>query len=108
MNVNFNGYGENVATFVADSSLTAAGVPVKITAVGKCSANDIFCGICVGLRDGYAAVQLSGYAKVDVTAKLTLGYSKLAAAASGKVAANTNGRDILVIDSTTTSAGIIL
>ena len=26
MNVNFNGYGENVATFVADSSLTAAGV----------------------------------------------------------------------------------
>ena len=39
MNVNFNGYGENVATFVADSSLTAAGVPVKITAdgtVGKC------------------------------------------------------------------------
>lgn len=66
MNVNFNGYGENVATFVADSSLTAAGVPVKITAdgtVGKCSANDIFCGICVGLRDGYAAVQLSGYAR---------------------------------------------
>ncbi len=111
MNVNFNGYGENVATFVADSSLTAAGVPVKITAdgtVGKCSANDIFCGICVGLRDGYAAVQLSGYAKVGVTAKLTLGYSKLAAAASGKVAANTNGRDILVIDSTTTSAGIVL
>ena len=45
MNVNFNGYGENVLTFIADSSLTEPGGFVKMTAdgtVGKCSAGDIF------------------------------------------------------------------
>ena len=30
MNVNFNGYGENVATFIADKTITEAGVPVKM------------------------------------------------------------------------------
>lgn len=111
MNVNFNGYGENVATFIANSALTETGVPVKISADGtvtKCAANDKFCGICVGVRDGYAAVQLSGYAKVKTSAKLTLGYTKLAAAANGKVAAYDSGREYLVINSTATEAGIIL
>nr|DAU20912.1 MAG TPA: hypothetical protein [Caudoviricetes sp.] len=111
MNVNFNGYGENVATFIADSSVTKAGVPVKISAdgtVSKCSANDAFCGICVGVRDGYASVQLSGYVTVATSAKLTLGYQTLAAAASDKVAANANGRSLLVVNSTATEAGIIL
>ena len=67
MNVNFNGYGENVLTFIADSGLTETGVPVKISddgTVAKCDGNDNFCGICVGLRDGYAAVQLAGYVRV--------------------------------------------
>ena len=68
MNVNFNGYGENVLTFIADSGLTETGVPVKISddgTVAKCVGNDNFCGVCVGLRDGYAAVQLAGYVRVD-------------------------------------------
>ena len=45
MNVNFNGYGENVATFIADNALTEAGVPVKISAdgkVAKCASGDLF------------------------------------------------------------------
>ncbi len=112
MSVNFNGYGENVVTFVADSSITEAGVPVKITAdntVGACSSAEAFCGICVGLRDGYAAVQLSGYAEVATASKLALGYTKLAAGADGKVAVNTtNGREILVLNSTSGTAGIVL
>ena len=61
MNVNFNGYGENVATFMADSTVTEAGIPVKVVSngtVAKCESGDSFCGICVGVREGYAAVQL--------------------------------------------------
>lgn len=111
MNINFNGYGENAATFIADSELEQTGVPVKISAdgtVAKCASGDLFCGICIGVRDGYATVQLSGYAKVQTTAKLALGYTKLAAAANGKVAANDSGRELLVIDSTASEAGIIL
>lgn len=30
MNVNFNGFGENAATFIADKTITEAGVPVKM------------------------------------------------------------------------------
>ena len=29
MNVNFNGFGENAATFIADKTITEAGVKVK-------------------------------------------------------------------------------
>ena len=46
MNVNFNGYGENVTTFIADSGLTAAGVPVKLSGDGTvtvCSASALVC-----------------------------------------------------------------
>ncbi len=111
MDVNFNGYGENTATFAAASNLTQAGVPVKISAdgtVAACSSGDVFCGICLAVRNGYAAVQLSGYAKVKTTSKLSLGYTKVAAGSNGTVAANTAGRELLVINASSTEAGIIL
>ena len=111
MNVNFNGYGENVLTFIADSGLTETGVPVKISddgTVAKCDGNDNFCGICVGMRDGYAAVQLAGYVRVAAAARIEPGYKKLAAGSTGNVAVNTSGRELLVVDSTATEAGIIL
>lgn len=111
MNVNFNGYRENVLTFIADSSLTEPGVFVKVTAdgtVGKCASGDVFCGVCVGLRGGYAAVQLNGYVKMPASAKIAAGYKKLAAGDNGKAAVNTNGREVLVLDSTATEVGFIL
>ncbi len=53
MNVNFNGYGENAATFIADKTITEAGVPVKMKdngTVAKCDASENFCG-CVRKRE---------------------------------------------------------
>ena len=50
MNVNFNGFGENAATFIADKTITEAGVPVKMKdngTVAKCDASENFCGVCV-------------------------------------------------------------
>ena len=111
MNINFNGYGENVLTFIADSSITAPGVPVKISGdgtVAKCAANENFCGICVGLRGGYAAVQLAGYVRMPAGAKIAPGYKKLAAGDNGTVASNSSGRELLVLDSTATEVGFIL
>lgn len=64
MNVNFNGYDENVLTFEAGTNLKTAGVPVKMTDDGKvtaCTSGEVFCGICLSLRGGYATVQLKGY-----------------------------------------------
>ncbi|MER2080729.1 MAG: hypothetical protein ABS876_04315 [Ruminococcus sp.] len=111
MNVNFNGFNENVATFIAANNITATGLPVKPSAEGavaKCSSGDAFCGIVVGLRGGYASVQLSGYAEFPAAAKITVGFKKLAADASGKVAENANGREYLVVNSTNDTVGIIL
>lgn len=111
MNVNFNGIGENVVTFMADSSLTAAGVPVKVSAdgtVAPCQSSENFCGLCVGVRNGYAAVQIAGYAIFPASAKISAGYQKLAVNASGKVAVNNSGRELLVVDSTATEVGVIL
>lgn len=111
MNVNFNGAGENVLTFIADSSLTDTGVPVKISGDGTvagCGEGDAFCGICVGIRDGYAAVQISGYAVFKAASKITAGYKKLAAADDGNIAVDENGRELLVVNSTANEAGVIL
>jgi len=112
MNVNFNGYRENVLTFIADSSLTETGVFVKMTndgTVGKCVNGDNFCGVCVGLRGGYAAVQLTGYVKMPTnSAKISVGYRKLTVGEGGRATVSTSGRETLVVDSTPTEVGFIL
>lgn len=112
MNVDFKGFGENAATFVADATLYQPGVAVKITDDGKaskCNANDKFCGICLGVRDGYATVQLKGYAEFKASSKIAVGYQKLAATAAGGAVVNDNtGRELLVVCSTATSVGVIL
>lgn len=111
MSISFNGYGENVLTFKAGNGLTTAGVPVKISddeTVAPCAENDKLCGVCVNLRDGYAAVQLSGFVVLPAAAKITVGYQKVAINSAGKVAANANGREVLVVASSATSVGIIL
>lgn len=110
MNVNFNGYGENVATFIAEGSVSV-GAPVKISGdgtVSACSSGDKFCGICLAVRDGYASVQLSGYISVSTTSEISVGYQTISAGANGKVATSDTGREYLVVDSTATTAGIIL
>ncbi len=111
MNVCFNGYNEGIATFEADSTVTVGG-PVEMASNGKVKAaqNKSFCGICVSLRDGYAAVQLNGYVKVGYSGSVTVGYNKLVCADKKVKADLTNGRDVLVVDVDTTNsvAGIIL
>ncbi|MEE1060416.1 MAG: hypothetical protein UH080_01165 [Ruminococcus sp.] len=111
MMVNFNGFGENSATFEADSSLTTAGVPVKISGDGKvsaCAGGEAFCGICTHLRDGFATVQLAGYVTMPAAEKIATGYTNISAGADGTVSASGSGREYLVLDSTQTTVGFIL
>lgn len=110
MNVNFNGYGENVATFIADGTVVA-GAPVKMSTDGTVtisSATEPFCGICIAVRDGYASVQLAGYVTMPAKSKIAIGYQKLAASTDNTVVVNTSGREYLVINSTATEVGFIL
>ena len=111
MNVCFNGYGENVFTFETSGAVNA-GDPVMVSANGTVAkASGAFCGICLNVRNGYAAVQLKGYARVGYSSTApTVGYAKLVGS-SGKVEVDaSNGREYLVIDVDTTAqtAGIIL
>lgn len=111
MNVNFNGYCENAVTFEADSNLTKAGVPVKMTDNGKvtaCASGDVFCGVCLSVRDGYAVVQLGGYVTLPASTKIAVGYKKLAAGENSTAVVSASGREYLVVDSTADSVGFIL
>lgn len=111
MEVNFCGYNESVATFAAESGVTP-GVPVKMTSsntVGVCSNGDNIVGVAVNVRDGYAAVQLSGYAELDTTdTALAVGYQKLSCAGSNKVKASSTGREYLVVSVADGVVGFIL
>jgi hypothetical protein len=102
MELSFNGFGENAATFAAQDGV-AAGAPVKVTGsgtVGACAAGDDFCGVALNVRNGYAAVQLFGYARLPYDgAAPAAGWQMLSAAADGKIqAASAGGRQLLVVD----------
>lgn len=111
MNINFNGYKENVLTFEADETVTAPNLPVKITAngtVGACKSGETFCGAAVNLHGGYVAVTLDGYIKLPVTGTVEAGYRKLAADGAGGVMADDGGREYLVLDADDECVGFIL
>ncbi len=111
MNLSFNGFNENVLTFEADSTLTKAGVPVKFTQDGKvapCAAGDRICGFAVNVREGYAAVQLKGYVQTMVQGTLGFGWQTVAAAENGRITADSDGTQVLVVTVDNDTAGIIL
>lgn len=109
MKVSFNGYKEGIVTFETASGV-AVGDFVMVSDNGKVQkAASSFCGICTGLRNGYAAVQLDGYAKVPYTGNLSVGYNKLAVS-DDALTVSQSGRELLVVDVDSVSgyAGIIL
>ena len=109
MEISFAGYQENVLTFEYAGTL-AAGDLVKMSASGKVakvSANDGFIGKCIGVKGGYAAVQLDGYVEAAKSGTVNVGYNKLVAASTGVKAAE-SGIDRLVIYSDDTTVGFIL
>ncbi len=111
MNINFSGYNENVVTFAVDSQDVVMGTPVKMSDSGTvtvCADGDEMAGVAVNVRNGYAAVQLSGYIEMPTDEKMTVGYTKIAAASSNKVKQSDNGREYLVVYATDSVVGFIL
>ena len=107
----FVDYGESALIFIADSSLTEAGQFVKIVAsgtVGRCEVGDTFCGLCLALRDGFAAVQLEGFAVAKTKSKIPIGYQCLVAGEKGCVIPRPHGREYLVVTSKDNEVGFIL
>lgn len=111
--MDFKGFGENVLTFKCDSAVKV-GDTVKMKSSGTVTSaadSDNFSGICLNVRGGYAAVQMSGYSNMKYSGTApTVGYSKLASAGTGAVKTSTTGREYLVIsvDTTNSTVGFIL
>ena len=111
MNVDFKGYDEKVATFEVSGNLTEGDfvVPDGNFKVKKATANAEIIGVCVGVRDGFAAVQLGGYVEAKASAQIETGLKGLAATAnSGEVAASQSAGKHLVIYSTAETVGFII
>ncbi len=111
MNVNFNGYNENVVTFETKNSDVVMGTAVKMSessTVAKCAADEAFAGVALNVRNGYAAVQLSGYIEMPTDESIAVGYQKLVAATGNKVKISDSGREYLVVYTDTNVVGFIL
>ena len=108
MKVSFEGIGEQLISFAAANG-TVKNEFVKVSAngtVAKCSADDVFAGYCVKTEAGFADVMTHGYIEVGYTGQTapSVGYGTLSAAGSGKVQADEDGREYLIIKVDTTNA----
>lgn len=110
MKVSFEEIGHLSATFAADSGEN--GQVCKLSANGKvapCADGDAFIGVMEGVRKGFTAVQLHGFAEVSYTGTApSLGYVNLAANGSGGVKTATSGRSHLVVSVDTTAMTAII
>lgn len=111
MNVNFSGYNENVVTFEVDESTVVMGSPVKMASsdtVTLCGESDALQGVALNVRNGYAAVQLTGYIEMPTNDTFEVGYQKIAVAADSKVKTSESGREYLVVHTEPGIVGFIL
>ncbi len=116
MKVSFEGMGEKVVTFEAETSGSGAVAPggvVTMSGYGKVKActstSETPVGVALSLREDLAAVQIAGYAVLPCAAGLAVGWQAVAADSSGKLtAASTGGRPVLVTDVADGMCGVIL
>ena len=97
MNVSFEEIGRMAVTFA--QSGCEAGQVCKVSGSGTvapCAAGEKFCGVVEGVRNGWAAVQVAGFAEVSISGAVELGYVNLCADGSGGVKAG-QGREYLVV-----------
>ncbi|MBQ6152981.1 MAG: hypothetical protein IJJ15_04460 [Ruminococcus sp.] len=109
MDINFNGFNEKVLTFMADNTVTEGCLVTmdESGAVTKASADGGFIGVCLNVRNGFAAVQVEGYAETDLTGEVSVGDAILVAASSGVKAAE-EGKSYRVIYVGTGVVGFLL
>ena len=111
MNVNFSGYNENVVTFEVSGTGVTMGTPVKMESshtVCACADGDNMAGVALNVRNGYAAVALSGYVEMPTDDVFEVGYQTISSAKDGKVKASQSGREYLVCSVDDGIVGFIL
>lgn len=113
MNVRFDGYNENTLTFECGGDVKVGSL-VRMSGngvVSECAAGEDFCGVCRAVRDGYACVQLSGYAEIACADGMNVGRVTMSASDGTTIKPDTAGgtsRLVLTVDTVNQTAGIIL
>ena len=120
MEIDFRGHDEQVVTFECDESVQA-GTFVEMCANNKVTkANRFhyecthtgFIGLCVAVRNGYAAIQLRGYVEAPSKEKIPLSYQKLAVTKNNEIVLGDDIEDMgnsrLVVFSNGKTVGFIL
>ncbi len=106
MSISFQGYNEQTATFKI-SGTVAANSFVKLSSSGTvqaCATGDIPVGRAISVRGTLAAVQLGGYIKTSYSGTAPIvGYATLSVDANGGLAADVDGRQLLVVEVDTTA-----
>lgn len=113
MKVSFGGAGELLLSFANDGA--AAGQLVKMKSdktVTACSAGERFVGLCLHADEGHADVRIKGYVECPYTGSTAPvpGFAKLSADTDGKVKADSNGTEYLVlsVDSGSKTVGFMI
>ena len=108
MSISYEGYNNKQLTFKAGEAVTE-NIPVKLSSndtVGVCSDGDEFAGVAAQVRNGLAAVQMSGAVTLPYTGDTapTVGYVSLAADGEGGVTVPVSGgKKVLAISVNTTA-----
>lgn len=94
MDISFEGIGQVAATFAVDGDIQP-GMAAVLTAdstVGLGKAGDAPCGVVLGVRDGMAAVQIGGMAKVGYSGTApAVGMGTIGVDGTGKIKTVTSG-----------------
>ena len=108
----YRGYDEKTLTFTCTED-THSGDLVTMNDSGTVRPTKLaeeFIGIAVAVRDGFAAVQLSGYIEVKTVNKIEVGYHYLLAISNDTVdlAKSSTTQRRLVVNSEAETIGILL
>lgn len=115
MAISFDAIGEKYVTFLAADG-AVKGAVCKVSGndtVDACDEDEVFCGVAAEIRDGCAAVILSGYVELPCSDETTpgAGYALLAADGEGGVKSVTSGgRSCLIVhaDAVAKTVGLFL
>ena len=102
MNISFSDINDKVITFECEPEENVyMGTPVKMSRPGvvtACNDGDTLIGVAVNVRNGYAAVQISGYIEMPTDDFFNVGYTRICAAGDHKVKMDSTGREYLVVN----------
>lgn len=111
MNIDLKGFNEQVATFKVDDTVKA-GHFVRMSeddmTVTLATGDSEFIGYCLNVRDGYGAIQLSGYVEAPVEEKIYTGKAPLASRDGKTIIGNDSAIYYLVVKCTDDTIGFIL